>query len=197
MCNDCAKDASTCTMCGIQGNLNYDVTNGKCVACPLGAMNCANNKVTKCQGGYYLDKTSKSCKECPSTCIECTSATSCSFCKYGYERTKSGQCFQCPDKAVTCIDKLTCVYGYYPDIGKNSCLKCPAALNCQQCDSSTTCSTCFVGDELTNDLKCVPKSSLSTGRFEAEAASAPTSSASKRLFILPMVFIFICMSGAL
>ncbi|KAL4453890.1 hypothetical protein ABPG74_003773 [Tetrahymena malaccensis] len=94
---------------------------------------------SSCPNGTYPDNSSGLCKQCDFSCSQClgpsnSQCKACQFLTYLY----SGTCL------------ATCPSGTYPDESSKSCITCPNG--CSVCTSSTVCSNCNNGFQLSGQM---------------------------------------------
>ena len=149
-------NSSQCLSC----NSTYYLSNGSCLPCSSGCVQCINaNYCTKCGNWVVLNTTTHKCeKNCNaylSNCVDCTSATNCTRCYGGYY-LNSGKCLSCTNIAncINCSSGSVCVAcktGYYVN-SSNTCSKCTVS-NCARCNTDGTCESCNSGYYLSDDKK--------------------------------------------
>ena len=129
------------------------VTSQGCRPCSSNCLKCSSLTVcTQCLGSFEL--LSGQCSPCPVNCQTCSNGV-CSTCISGYYLDYQTNCQTCPiiGTAVCTISSLqSCLSNYWLDNNAANCIACDP--NCQQCSSTTKCSSCNQGYYLLSNYTC-------------------------------------------
>ena len=91
---------------------------------------------------------------CPINCQTCSNGV-CSLCGQGYYLDYQTICQSCPiagTKVCTISSLISCLNNYWLDNNAANCIACDP--NCQQCSSTTRCSTCLPAFYLNFNFTC-------------------------------------------
>lgn len=107
---------------------------------------------TQCLSSFELS--SGTCNPCPPNCQACSNGV-CSTCIERYYIDYQANCQSCPivGTSICTINSLqSCLSNYWLDNNAANCISCDP--HCQQCSSTTKCTTCNIGFYLQYNYTC-------------------------------------------
>ena len=124
-----------------------------CRPCPADCLKCSTPTIcTQCQLSFEL--VGSTCRGCPINCQKCANNV-CSLCNEGFYLDYQLNCQTCPiagTKVCTISSLISCLNNHWLDNNAANCIQCDP--NCQQCSSTTRCSTCNQGSYLQSNFTC-------------------------------------------